>query len=128
MGDEMSKRERELLDILYERGGATAVEVQEALGDDTSNSAVRTLLGILEQKGFALHEREGKRFVYKPRVPAGEAGRSALRRAVRTFFSNSASGAIAALVDGGELGRDEIERIEALLRKAKDADRGEAES
>ena len=99
----LSRREREILDILYLKGSATAAEVREAMADPPSYSAVRALLRILEEKGHATHETEGTRYVYVPSVPRERARNSALSRIVKTFFDGSAAQAAAALVDSGSL-------------------------
>src|SRR5262245_14615076 len=99
----MSHRERQILDILYERGRASAAEIRTALPDAPSYSAVRALLRILEQKGHIRHELEGAKYVFTPRVPRDRARRSALKHLLQTFFDNSASDAVTALLDGRKL-------------------------
>src|SRR6478609_2107926 len=96
----MSRRERQLLDILYSRGRATAAEIQAALPDPPSYSATRALLRILEEKGHVRHESDGPRYVFLPRVSRQKARASALRHMLATFFDGSAVEAAAALVDG----------------------------
>jgi len=82
----VSRRERQILDILYERGRSTAAEVHERLPDAPSYSSVRTLLRILEEKGHVRHEQEGPRYVFIPKVPRDKAKQSALKRLISTFF------------------------------------------
>jgi predicted transcriptional regulator len=117
--DPLSRRERQIMDILYGRGPSTAAEVLDALPDPPSYSAVRALLRILEEKGHARHEQRGTRYVYLPRVPRERARRSALSSLVKTFFDGSAAQAAAALVDSGSLSNDDLSRLSALIEKAR---------
>jgi predicted transcriptional regulator len=117
--DPLSRRERQILDILYARGMATAAEVLDALPDPPSYSAVRALLRILEDKGHARHEARGTRYVYLPMVPRERARNSALSRIVKTFFDGSAAQAAAALVDSGSLSDDELEKLSSLIKRAR---------
>jgi predicted transcriptional regulator len=117
--DTLSRREREILDILYAKGSATAAEVREAMAEAPSYSAVRALLRILEEKGHASHETQGTRYIYVPSVPRERARNSALTRIVKTFFDGSAAQAAAALVDSGSLSDDELERLSALIARAR---------
>src|SRR5207253_2851751 len=97
--DPLSRRERQLMDIIYARGEATAAEVVDALPDPPSYSAVRALLRILEDKGHLRHRSDGPRYVFAPTQPRASASRSALKRVLHTFFEGSLSSAVAALVD-----------------------------
>ena len=117
--DPLSRRERQILDILYARGCATVAEVRETLPDPPSYSAVRALLRILEEKGHARHESQGTRYVYLPSVPRERARDSALTRIVMTFFEGSAAQAAAALVDSGSLSDEELTRLAALIERAR---------
>ncbi len=117
--DPLSRRERQILDILYAKGSATAAEVRERLPDPPSYSAVRALLRILEGKGHAKHESQGTRYVYLPSVPRENARNSALTRIVQTFFDGSAAQAAAALVDSGSLSEDDLRRLSALIDRAR---------
>ena len=117
--DTLSRREREILDILYAKGSATAAEVREAMAEAPSYSAVRALLRILEEKGHASHEAQGTRYVYVPSVPRERARNSALTRIVKTFFDGSAAQAAAALVDSGSLSDEELERLSALIARTR---------
>lgn len=120
----LSRREREVLDILYRRGRATATDVIEDLDDARSNSTVRTQLRALEQKGHVRHELEGNRFVYMPAVPRHAARRSALRHVLDTFFDGSPEKVVAALL--GEtrvVSDDELERIARLVARAREEGR-----
>lgn len=118
-GDTLSRRERQILDILYAMGSATAADVLKALPDPPSYSAVRALLRILEEKGHARHESRGTKYVYLPLVPRERARTSALTRIVETFFDGSAGQAAAALVDSGSLSDEELTRLSDLIARAK---------
>ena len=116
----LSRRERQIMDIIYAKGEATASEVTEALTDAPSHSAVRALLRILEEKGVLKHREDGKRFVFLPTEPIEKARRSAMKNVVQTFFQGSLANAVAALVDGKEkISAEELKRLEAIIRQAK---------
>lgn len=119
--DTLSRREREILNILYRKGRATAAEVQERLSEAPSYSAVRAMLRILETKGHATHEQDGQRYVYLPAVSRERAKRSALRHLLHTFFDNSAEQAISALLGDASpsLSDGELSRISAMVEKAR---------
>ena len=117
--DPLSRRERQILDILYAKGSATAAEVKDSLPDPPSYSAVRALLRILEEKGHARHETEGTRYVYLPSVPRESARNSALTRIIQTFFEGSAAQAAAALVDSGSLSDEDLTRLSELIDRAR---------
>jgi len=116
----LSRRERQIMDILYRQGRATAGEVMEALSGDPTYSTVRTQLRVLEEKGHVRHEEQGLKYVYIPAVPRTAARRSALRHLVETFFDGSAESAVAALLggEGARLSDEELERIGELVKKA----------
>lgn len=118
-GETLSRRERQILDILYAKGSATAADVRAALPDPPSYSAVRTLLRILEEKGHARHESLGTKYLYLPLVPRESARNAALTRIVQTFFDGSAGQAAAALVGSGSLSDDELTRLADLIARAK---------
>jgi predicted transcriptional regulator len=117
----LSRRERQIMDILYRRGRATAGEVMEDLSGDPSYSTVRTQLRVLEEKGHVRHEEEGLRYVYSPAVPRHAARKSALRHLVDTFFDGSAEKTVAALLggDGARMSDEELQRIADLIAKAR---------
>lgn len=117
--DALSRRERQIMDIIYARGQATAAEVTAALADAPSYSAVRALLRILEQKGHLRHQQEGPRYVFMPVVSRDRARRSALRSLVRTFFDGSPAQAAAALIDQAELSDEEFDRLSEVIDKAR---------
>src|SRR3954464_6714503 len=95
----LSRREREIMDVIYREGRATASDVQAALTDPPSYSAVRALLRILEEKGHVRHEEDGPRYIYLPTVPRHKAAHEALHDLVDTFYEGSAGMAAAALLD-----------------------------
>src|ERR687891_642687 len=95
---DLSRRERQIMDVIYERGQATAAEVAESMPDPPSYSAVRALLRILEEKGHLRHEQQGLRYLFIPTVRRGNARRSALKAVVRTFFNGSVEETVAALL------------------------------
>jgi len=117
----LSRRERQILDVLYSSGRATAAEVQQALPNAPSYSAVRTLLRILEDKGHVRHEQDGTRYVYTPTVERENARRSALRHVLDTFFGGSATQAMAALLDEEslQLPKKDVQRLKAAIDRAK---------
>jgi predicted transcriptional regulator len=117
----LTRRERQIMDILYRRGRATAGEVMEDLSGDPHYSTVRTQLRVLEDKGHVHHEEQGLRYVYTPAVPRSSARRSALRHLVNTFFDGSAEHAVAALLggEGARLSEDELQRIADLVHKSQ---------
>jgi BlaI family transcriptional regulator, penicillinase repressor len=119
----LTRRERQIMDILFRRGRATAAEVLEELTGEPSYSTVRTQLRVLEEKGHVRHEEDGVRFVYMPAVARQAARKSALRHLVATFFDGSAEKAVAALLggEGARLSAEELERIAALIAKARKA-------
>jgi predicted transcriptional regulator len=117
----LSRRERDIMNILFRRGRATAEEVMNDLSGDPSYSTVRTQLRVLEDKGHVRHVEDGRRFVYTPAVARSAARKVALRHVVETFFDGSVERVVAALL-GGEASRlsdDEIERIQTLIDRAK---------
>jgi predicted transcriptional regulator len=117
----LSRRERQILDILYARGRATAAEVQAALPDPPSYSSVRALLRILEDKGHVRHEADGPRYVFFPRLAASRARRSAVRHLLDTFFNGSSADAVVALLDDGAkaLTPEQLDRIESIIDSAR---------
>jgi len=117
----LSRRERQIMDILFRRGRATAAEVMEELPGNTSYSTVRTQLRVLEEKGHVRHEEEGVRYVYTAAVPRHAARKSALKHLVETFFDGSAEKTVAALLggEGRRLTDEELERIADLIAKTR---------
>ena len=121
MQEKLSRREREMMDILYRRGQATAAEIHAAMQDAPSYSAVRALLRVLEEKGHVRHREKNLRYVYLPVVPREKASRSAVTHLLDTFFDGSAEQAVAALLDvsAQKLSDEDFERLSALIEKAR---------
>ena len=117
----LTRRERQIMDILFRRGRATANEVMGDLSGDPSYSTVRTQLRVLEEKGHVKHEEEGLRYVYIPVVARHTARKSALRHLLDTFFDGSTEKAVAALLGGeaSRLSEEEFDRIADLIAKAR---------
>ena len=122
---QLSRRERQIMEIVYERGRVAAAEVRERMADPPSYSAVRAMLRILEDKGHLRHEQDGPRYVFLPTVPREEASETALRRLVRTFFGGSPEGAMAALLEleGENLDEEALQRIAERIEDARGEDR-----
>ena len=117
----LSRRERQIMDILYQRGKSSASEVREAMPNAPSYSAVRAMLRVLEEKGHIRHEAEGLRYVYVPTVAPEKAKRSAMKHLMDTFFNDSPEQVVAALLDVGStrLTREELDRMAAMIERAK---------
>jgi predicted transcriptional regulator len=118
----LSRRERQIVDILYRRGNATVAEVMEEIPDPPSYSAVRTTLRILEEKGHVTHVEDGPRYVYSPSVAPDSARRDALRHLVRTFFDGSPERAAVALLKMSDtvLSEDQVERVRREIHRAEE--------
>ena len=118
---QLSRRERQIMEVVYELGRATAADVREHMPDPPSYSAVRAMLRILEDKGHVVHEQDGPRYVFLPTVPREEASETALRRLVRTFFAGSPEGAMAALLDldGDRLDENALQRLAEMIEEAR---------
>ena len=117
----LSRRERQIMDVLYRDGKATAAAIRESLPDPPSYSAVRALLRILEDKGHVRHEQDGARYVFLPTVRRDQAKRSALRHLVNTFFDGSAPQVMTALFEmsARDLSEEDLQRLRALIDAAK---------
>jgi BlaI family transcriptional regulator, penicillinase repressor len=117
----LTRRERQIMDILYKRGRATAGEVMADLPGEPHYSTVRTQLRVLEGKGHISHEEQGLRYVYVPAVPRRAARKSALRHLVETFFDGSAEQVVAAVLggEGSKISEEELNRIAELVAKAR---------
>ena len=117
----LTRRERQIMDILYKRGLASAADVMRDLPGNTHYSTVRTQLRVLEEKGHVRHEEHGLRYVYMPAVPRRAARKSALRHLVDTFFDGSAEQVVAAVLggEGSKLSDEELDRIADLVAKAR---------
>ena len=118
---QLSRRERQIMEIVYRKGNATAAEIHEAIPDRPSYSAIRALLRVLEQKGHLRHREDGPRYVFSPTVPRDRARKSALQRLVGTFFAGSVTDAVAALLDleSARLDDDELLRLSTLVAEAQ---------
>jgi BlaI family transcriptional regulator, penicillinase repressor len=117
----LSRRERQIMDILHRRGPTTAAEIHESMPDPPSYSAVRATLRILEDKGHLRHETKDVRYIYLPTVPPEKAKRSAVKHLLATFFNGSAEQAVASLLDGSaaKLSKEELDRLSKLIDKAR---------
>ena len=117
----LTRRERQIMDILYRKGRATAAEVMAALSGEPNYSTVRTQLRILENKGQVRHEEEGLRYVYSPALPRRTVRKSALKHLVDTFFEGSTEKVVGALLggEGARISDEELDRIAELVAKAK---------
>ncbi len=119
--DAFSRREREIMDALYKLGRASAAQILEHIPDPPSNTAIRTLLTILEKKGHVRHLSDGTRYIYEPLVAREQMGRRAIDSLLKTFFDDSVERAVTALLTrkDAEISRDELERLSQLIEKAK---------
>jgi predicted transcriptional regulator len=119
--ENLSRRERQIMEVVYRSGRATATEVLAGIPDPPGYSAIRALLRILENKGFLRHEADGPRYVYLPMLPSSRASRSALRNVLETFFEGSTEKAMAALLDLSreQLSDDELSRLSRLIEDAR---------
>ena len=118
----VSRRERQIMDALFQSGQATAAEIRERMPDPPTYTAVRTLLRILEDKGLVTHRAEGRRYVYAPRTSTATEGRSALHRVLRVFFGGSLEQALAAHLSDPQIrpSKEELERLQALIAEIGD--------
>jgi BlaI family penicillinase repressor len=120
--EKLSRRERQIMDVLYERGRATAAEILAALPDPPGYSAVRALIKVLEDKGHVKHQEDGPRYVFTPSVPHAKARRNAVKHLLQTFFDDSAGEAVASLLglSAGKLKPEELDKIEELIARARE--------
>ena len=119
--EHLSRRERQIMEIIYRLGQATAAEVMENLPNPPSYSAVRAMLRLLEQKGYVRHEQDGPRYVFKPMLAREKARRSALKQMLQTFFDGSTGEAVAALLDLSRrrMSKEELDQLSQLIEEAK---------
>ena len=122
---DLTRRERQIMDILYRRGKATAGEVLQDLTGEPTYSTVRAQLRVMEEKGHVRHEEQGLRYVYAPTLPRHEVRQSALKHLIDTFFEGSTQKVVAALLgnEGSRVSREELDRIAELIEKARKAGR-----
>lgn len=118
----LSRRERQVMDILFQRGESAVSQVRGEMDDPPSYSAVRALMNVLVRKGHLAYRRDGLRYVYRPTHPRKQAARSALKRTIQTFFEGSPEKAVAALIDMAavEMEPHELDRIEQMIRHARE--------
>ena len=119
--NQLSRRERQIMDIIYQKGEATAAEVHKDLPDPPSYSAVRALLTVLEEKGIVKHDRAGRAYLYRPTVTHNQVRDSALKQVVQTFFDGSIASVVASLVNMSDksLNDEEFQRLEALVKEKR---------
>jgi len=115
----LTRREREIMNVVYKLGEASVAEVLEGLADPPSYSSVRTLMGLLEDKGHLSHTRDGTRYVYRPTVPAEVAGRSALSNLIDTFFGGSVEGLVSTLLRSDEVDPSTLDQLAELVQSAR---------
>jgi len=118
---ELSKRERQIMDVIYQKKSATAREVMERIPNPPSYSTVRKLLNILERKGFLKHIQDGIRYIYYPKIPHKQAMRSAIRQLMETYFDNSVEEAMTALIEynSSSLSDADLNRLIDIIKKTK---------
>lgn len=117
--NELSRRERQIMDIVYRRNKATAAEVLDDLPDPPTYSAVRAALRLLEEKGLLAHEMDGKRYVYLPTTPRKQARSTALKHLIRTFFNGSPEQVVNALLEESRPSNEELDRLARLIEQAR---------
>jgi BlaI family transcriptional regulator, penicillinase repressor len=117
----LSRRERQIMDIIYKLGQATAAEVLESMPDAPSYSAVRAMLRLLEEKGYLKHDLDGPRYVFVPTVNRDKARKSALQQMLHTFFDGSTEEAVATLLSmsRAKLSKDELDRLSEMIEEAR---------
>jgi predicted transcriptional regulator len=122
---ELTKRERQIMDVVYQFGNASAVDIVEHLPGDHKNATIRTLLGVLEDKGYLRHERVKGKYIYYPTIPAQKAARAALNRVLETFFKGSEASAVISILkkSDAKLTDDDIEMILDLIKKSREEGR-----
>jgi len=118
---QLSRRERQIMDIIYQRGQATAAEVLQNLPNPPGYSAVRAMLRLLEERGYLKHEQDGPRYLFKPTLAREKARKSAMKQMLATFFDGSTEQAVAALLSlsKSKLGKEELDRLSQMIETAK---------
>ena len=119
--DSLSRRERQIMEIIFQMGESSASEVQKRMPVELSNSSVRTLLRILENKGFLKHEEKGLKYVYTPAIEQKRAQKKALNNLIKTFFNGSPEGVVTAILNSEDikLSGDELNKLSDIIEKAK---------
>lgn len=115
----LSRRERQIMNIVYQRRQVSVSDVLEDLPDQPNYSTVRALLRILEEKGCLSHKKDGKRYIYRPTQPRHQAGRSALKQIFNTFFDKSVEKTVMTLISDADLSDEELDRLSQLIENAK---------
>ncbi|MCY4569619.1 MAG: BlaI/MecI/CopY family transcriptional regulator [Candidatus Poribacteria bacterium] len=115
----LSRREQQIMDIVYQRGRVSVADVLKDLPDPPSYSAVRALLRILEEKGYLTHEKKGRRYIYHPTQSRHLAGRSALKQIFQTFFDKSIEKTVMTLISDADLSDEELDRLSQRIEQAK---------
>lgn len=118
-GHELSRRERQIMELFHIHGPMTARQIQERLDDAPSNSAIRTFLRILEEKGLLEHRKDGRMFIYEPTEDRGEAGSSAIQNVMKIFFDNSLHRTVAGLLDSQQHDPEELDELARLIKEAR---------
>ena len=116
---DLGRRERQIMDLVYQLGEASVAQVREAMSDPPSYSSVRTMIRLLEGKGLLKHRREGTRYLYRPTQSKRKVSRNALRHLMNTFYEGSASEAVAAIFDSEKMDAEDLKRIESLIKQAR---------
>jgi predicted transcriptional regulator len=118
--NELSKRERQIMDVIYRRNSASVKEVLEEIPDPPSYSAVRALINVLEGKGFLNHKKQGKKYIYLPTIPHKKAMRSAIKQLLKTYFNDSVEDAVVAIIKTkNKLSDEDFNRLTALISEAR---------
>lgn len=122
--EKLSRRESQVMNVVYEHGEVTVEQIRESMPDPPSNSSVRSTLRILEQKGHLTHRQEGRRYIYRPTTSQKQARRSAIRDLVNTFFGGSVPRAVASILSmsTSELSEDELDRLSQLIDQSQEVD------
>ena len=119
--NELTRRERQIMEVVYRAGKASAAEVVENLPGKPNNATIRTMLGVLEEKGFLKHETVKGRYIYAPTIPLDQAGRTALNQVLDTFFKGSEANAVISILkkSDSKLTKDDVELILELIDKSR---------
>lgn len=118
--NELSKRERQIMDVIYRKNSASVKEVLEEIPDPPSYSAVRALINVLEGKGFLNHKKEGKKYIYLPTISHKKAMRSAIKQLLRTYFNDSVEDAVVAIISTkNNLSEEDFDRLTGLIDEAR---------